>query len=723
MNCQVKPIPYLFISLILGAVLAFNLFAYRSLYLGLAIGIIYLLFYGLVFGSLLFGKNSLGFKIFYGSFSLISLLSLSGAVIYYLLNLNLAIIATLLLALPWIFFAWLFRKNGWHNLSWQMVRAKPEKKNPLMLYLLVVIFLGLTVWNFYLLIQAGTINTLQSPWLRLDNLFFLTFLLGLAVLIAIVLTNNNHRLSLVLIAIQSFLALSVALIIYQIGYGFDSFIHQATEKTIAAYGYITPKPFYYIGQYSLVVILSKLISLPVEIIDRLLVPLLASLFLPATIYVALNRGFNWAKKYCLLIALLFLTLPFSYFIVTTPQGLANVYFLIIIFLSLLYVSRPAKLSVIFFLAFLSLTALLIHPLTGIPLLIFLALLTFYSYIKHSEKITALVKKSLFWEIFIVAAVALPLVFIINSSLTSSGLNASFNSDLFLKPENLLTAIHFNWPDFQRLFHPVYDYIYGYGYYLNYAIVLLAIIGWLLAKKNHEAKLFGVYLATFLVLAINAWLLKTFISFPSLIYYEQGDYPQRVWQLSLYFLLPFLFYAVYWLIKTAKEKKIFSLQLGLVFFITIFTGASLYLSYPRHDYYLVGHGYSVSASDLKTVQYIDNDAQGEDYVVLANQTVAAAAVKELGFKKYYQNEKGEEIYFYPIPTGGSLYQIYLKMVYDEPYRETALEAKKLTGANSVYFVLNSYWTSAQDIAEIAQETADKWAVIDGGKTYIFKYNFR
>ncbi len=717
MNNRFKPLFYLLTYLLLSGLLFFNFYQEKSWLLGWLVGLVYLIFYGYVFGCLLFGKNHFLFKVFYGLFSLISLLSLVGAILYYLLNLNLTIIATFILLLPLILFLFLFKKNGWLNLNFEFALAEKDGKNQPLVYLLTLAFLGLSAVNFYLLWQAQTTNTLRSPWEVLPNLFFIVYLLNCAILLTIIFHNKKHYLSLFLIFIQTFLTLAIALFVYQLGYGFDSFIHQATEKTIAQFGYIDPKPFYYIGQYSLVVILAKLLFLPVEIVDKFLVPVMASLFLPATIYTAFSRGFHWDKKYALVLSLLLLALPFTHFIVTTPQGLANIYFLMVIFLSLLYITQPPQPSVMLYLTFLSATALLIHPLTGIPLLIFIILLIFYTYFTKTSGLAELIRKSLFWEIFALVSIALPLVFILNSSLTSSGLATGFNLEIFKQPQKIFEILSLEIPSFQKLFYPIYDFVYFYQFYLNYALIFLAIIGLVVITKKHQLKSFGVYFATFVALLINFVLLKTLLLFPSLIYYEQGDYPQRVWQLSLYFLLPFLFYLIYHWLKISQEKKIYSLKIGLILFFSIFLTSSLYLSYPRNDYYQVGHGYSVSTSDIKTVNYIENDAAGKDYVVLANQTVAAAAVRELGFKKYYQGN-----FFYPIPTGGPLYQIFLKMVYEEPYRETALQAKQLTGVKTVYFVLNSYWFRFTDIAELATETADKWAVIDGGKTYVFRYDF-
>ena len=63
---------------------------------------------------------------------------------------------------------------------------------------------------------------------------------------------------LVLSSLHLLLTFSVANIIFPLGFGFDPFIHQATEKHILDFGFILPKKLYYIGQYVLVGFLSKI---------------------------------------------------------------------------------------------------------------------------------------------------------------------------------------------------------------------------------------------------------------------------------------------------------------------------------------------------------------------------------------------------------------------------------------------------------------------------------
>ena len=127
-------------------------------------------------------------------------------------------------------------------------------------------------------------------------------------------------------------SMSVALFVYKIGYGFDPFIHQATERYLAEHGTITPKPFYYIGQYSWITFCNFFSHLGINLLDKILLPAMAATFLPAAIFTGMSQGFGTRNRFAKLGALLFLAIPFGSMIVTTPQGLANLFALIIIFL-------------------------------------------------------------------------------------------------------------------------------------------------------------------------------------------------------------------------------------------------------------------------------------------------------------------------------------------------------------------------------------------------------
>jgi hypothetical protein len=225
-----------------------------------------------------------------------------------------------------------------------------------------------------------------------------------------------------------------------------------------------------------------------------------------------------------------------------------------------------------------------------------------------------------------------------------------------------------------------------------------------------------------------------------IYYEQADYSVRLINIASLFLCPLVLVpVVYFFQKVALSltptnyefKRItniifyqWPIKLFAVIFITYLAVSSFYVSYPRVDKFESSHGFSTSKFDIDAVKFIDEKSEGNKYIVLANQAVSAAAMQEFGFKdRYYKILTGPnrgEAYFYPVPTGGILYQYYLDMVYSSPSPMTATEAIKLVGANELYLVINSYWHNAKSIVREAKEKSAAWWSIDGGRVYIFKY---
>jgi hypothetical protein len=153
------------------------------------------------------------------------------------------------------------------------------------------------------------------------------------------------------------------------------------------------------------------------------------------------------------------------------------------------------------------------------------------------------------------------------------------------------------------------------------------------------------------------------------------------------------------------------------FLALLISASLYLSYPRKDNYFDSHEYAVSQTDIDAVKWIEANKKSDDYIVLANQQVSVAALREFGFKKYY---KDNSIFYYPIPTGSGLYQYFLDMVYKKPSSETMAMAMEPAGVKEGYFVLNKYWWASPKIVDEAKLSADFWKSFDGGQVYIFGY---
>lgn len=670
--------------------LILNIFIFKGWIIGLIFGIPYILLNSYLAGFLLFKKEVALWKIFYGLLIFLNINSLLGAIIYYFYELNNFVIGLLIILIPATFLFIVYKsktKYSIFNIKYSNIQYLIFQSKKL---ILPIIYLLLTALNFYQLFLHQTTSAIRSPWDLLSSWFFITYFAATAVLIIYTLKTKN-KLSLILISLHTFLSLSIALIIYKLGYGYDPFIHQAAEKVILTQGKILPKNPYYLGQYSLVIYLTKLLSLPHVWIDKLLVPLLAAICIPATIYFSF-------KKY--LLPLLFLTIPFGAFIMTTPQGLGNLFLILIIFLSYKYlhekkINWPP-------LILLNLAALLIHPLAGLPALILLILLFFQTRFKG---------KTLYYVSSALLSLIIPAIFYLQSLLSK-------NLQTIIKfiPQNI-----FSWPLLVRKFDALLDFVYLYAWNFGWWILAISILGIYLMYKKYrdEACLVPtVFSTTFLILIINYLILTFFFNFQGLIAYEQQDYAGRILQISWYFLLPFYFYAFAWLSEKFWNKNLIYKTFYILIIAVIIT-STLYISYPRWDNYKSNHGYNLSEADIATVHYIKENAKS-DYIVLANQMTSVAALKEFGFAKYYKTNLNE-IFYYPIPTGGPLYEYYLKMVYENASRKNILQAMDLTGVNTAYLVINDYWWRAPITIEEAKISANKWVKLGNGKIYVFEYS--
>ncbi|MFH1427103.1 MAG: hypothetical protein ABIG60_01065 [Patescibacteria group bacterium] len=646
----------------------------------------------------------------YSFLLLIALISLFGAIIYRIYALNkLGIILGLSLAL-FVFIIvqiFLFAKYKIYLLSYhnKFNDYKKETKQIVSRLPNISLVLGyflLFILNFYLLYKSQTTEAIISPWQVIPNYFFLAYALATAFLLIILI--KKIKFSLLLISLHYFLSFSIALFIYKIGYGFDPFIHQATVDLIAKTGEVLPKPFYYLGQYSLIVILHKITSLSLIWLDKLLVPVLASVFLPLVLFNFLKKWFKDTKS-LLIILLTLLILPFTPFILTTPQNLSYLFLILTVFCGLTCLSK-VELTITYLFAF---TTLAIHPIAGIPALLFSLAITVY----HSDKNK--LKKYLYLLIYFFTIFSLPLAFyFINLSQVKS------DNTLNLEPGAAKKILI---PNEENI---ILNFIYLYGFNIKTLISFLIIIGIIIAfRYRKNCKIFFINLGLALSLIVSYFITKK-LSFDFLIYYERNNFSERILLIAIIFLLPFIIITLYSLInKIFKQPAIIKIIWFSLVIILITT--SLYFSYPRFDRYYNSRGYSTSSYDIEAVHWIDTNANS-DYIVLANQQVSAAALKEFGFKKYYSypllnKERGArgEVFYYPIPTSSPLYQYYLDIVYEKPSRDTIKKAMDLTGVNEAYFVLNKYWWAFPKILEEAKLEADSWQKIGQGNVYIFKYS--
>ncbi|MCX6792974.1 MAG: hypothetical protein NTY12_03020 [Candidatus Falkowbacteria bacterium] len=605
-----------------------------------------------------------------------------GAAIYVFYGLNIAgVYATALLSL--IIISFLIKNNlnkeTNHNL-------KEIPKNEWLSFALFLISWIIALWFLY---SGRSDRAIITPWQVVSSWFFLFY--GLGIICIFTLSRYSSKLLAAALVLQSLLLFGVAAVVYRIGYGFDPFIHEAAVKAIEQLGQIKPITPYYLGQYSIITVLHGLTNISLSFWSKILVPGLAALMLPQII-VRWLKNHHGAEKAWGLAAVSLLILPATIFIITTPQNLAYLFLLIVIFWP--SPKQTVNERVIVWLC--AIAALITQPIAGIPAILLVLADSF-----QNKKLD----KYIYPLIILACATALPFAFYVFTALDSS------------------TAVSLSWPNlkFLSILIPTnpnqenwwLNFIYFFNGLWSLIIFLLALAGaWLtIVKKNLELRRRFFWPAVALVVAA---IISSCINFHFLIDYERSDYSERLIITAILFALPLIINAFRELaILIEKSNKVIMISCLLI--IVLASVASIYLSYPRFDHYYNSHGYASSKADALAVKWIEENSNNEPYVVLANQQVSAAALQEYGFKTYYK----DNIFYYPIPTGGELYQNFLSMV-AKPDLKIIKSTRDLTGVKRVYFVLDSYWWEFPRVAAEAAFIANETKNIGDGQVMVFKF---
>lgn len=556
---------------------------------------------------------------------------------------------------------------------------------------LIIFGLGLMALLGWWIVIANTHITepVRSVWLVLSPTALVALAVATICAATLFIRNQAAALSLIFLGMLLFSATSIAALVYGLGYGFDPFLHRATVAYIAEHGTITPKPLYYIGQYALELIGVKLFALPLFWLDVLLAPTLAAFGITTALAA---RQTSLKTPSIVLVALLLL--PLGAFVQTTPQALAFIFTA----WTVLVPPRPLAVPVLFALA-----AVITHPLAGIGALVYVVLLAF-DRLTDRYRTLGLVGLSLS---SLGAAISIPLAFYLQALLAHLELkfSAAHLFQLWKLPiDSFLTTNYNAWGDLAYLF-------IGNAFLI---VLGLAVIGLVLTLKTKH----GWYIPglTALAMFINFVIVSLGFDFNYLIAYERFDFALRLLTLTTIFLLPYVAIALSKLWERLKTTPT-GLRLGFAVLLALVFVTNVYGAYPRHDNYARSAGFNVGPADLETVTTIDANAGDEPYIVLADQALAAAAVQQLGFKQYYHGN----IFFYPIPTGGPLYQDFLTMVEDTPSRSAVEHAMDLAGVDLAYFAIHNYWWQAPQIIENSKNLADDWFSINNGAVTVFVFH--
>lgn len=547
------------------------------------------------------------------------------------------------------------------------------------------------------LLIGRTSMALPSPWNVLPvSIFFLFF--AASFILLLLSREKNRTLFIIASSIHIFSALSVASIVYAVGFGFDAFLHRAAEDALYKTGLILPKTPLYAGQYVLIASLAHLTHLPLKLIDVWLVPVLSAIALP---WAFLNRS----SPRLTLAPVFLLLFPFAGLTFTVPYNLTVVYALwsITQWRDIRDNTEPApyrKAGMIL----LAILGVFTHPLLGLPM----AIATGYVMCTKKSRLHLAIACT------ILIGISVPALMFFYNHLQG----------VPLATMNPFTRLDYFFGLFRDPFAPAFgpmghywDLFYSWDFSLPLLISIITIpLVFFLGEEPDKTCARYLEILT-LGIFIIAFLLSTLFVFKDVIVFEQFEYALRLIHVLPLLLSPLAAVLIMRLLEKSKRWQITSL--GILALPALAMTASWYFSYPQENPKVQIAGPSVSASDIMAVHKIDEDAKGEPYIVLSNQMTSAAAIEEFGFRDYVESDAGK-ILWYAIPTGGELYKFYSDMTYWQPRRDVAEEAGAFTHVHLVYYLVYRYWPGYEYIANLAGKDADAIMRINKGDILVFKF---
>ncbi|MDO8622083.1 MAG: hypothetical protein Q7R80_02535 [bacterium] len=586
--------------------------------------------------------------------------------------------------------------------------------------------------------SSGTIEPIRSPWSVVPAPLFLLYAL---------ITVLSIRYSVFGIAIALGLSSLVAILVYPLGFGFDHFIHAAAEGIIATTGSLSPPPLFYSAHYGLTVLLADLLpGVDVALADRLLAPLLTIALLVPLAYRTLRsvlpeHAVRWGLSSLLIV-------PFLPLAVSTPQATANIFALATVLLLMAFPppleegervgvrSQTHGWSMKRWITPLvtALASLLFQPMTGI---IAIAIVAMAFTLQRGWRMLSTVVAAL-------GVIGIPLAFTIADRIIPNlDLHVTFNPLPAIQQlgSALMGAMRIAATDFSTA-----DALALARVALPLLWIALAAMGaaWLRRPPSEEslsqfrAKLrkgTSVLVGAPIVALLAAACVAATVTIPTLLAEEQTQFPLRLVQLAALLATPLVGIGLGTVLDRLHGRLP---QLTAAVAIGAAATFTLLLAYPRDDAQARSGLWSVSASDIAAVHVIADDAGDTPYVVLANQMLGAAAIREFGFRPAHtvcaedefangreSTKNCSEILAFPLPAGGPIARQYWEYVSQEPIpcfsppltegeregvthcpsRAPIDSAMNLVGADRAYVILHDYWRNYALLAATTSAMAD------------------
>ncbi|MDO8559534.1 MAG: hypothetical protein Q7S23_00655 [bacterium] len=706
---------WLLTALLIAAVLA-NL-RWHNAGIGLTFGVFYFLWCAWLAGGVLAPNEPRRWQLVAGLVGNLALLTVVGTAAYWLFRLNGTVIAVIAIVTPCVWLTLPHAPGRPGSPMWQRDPLRGLPRTMGVTTFLLLGFIGLLALAIRQLLGAQTTEAIRTPWQIVPPSFWVGFIGATMALLGLHLRTDRAGRRLLLTLLLLGVGTSVALSVYPLGYGYDPFIHQAAERTIAESGVITPKTPYYIGQYALVVPIARILGVDVVAVDR--VSSLAGLLLIAAL-----AYWPWRRYHptAAALPLTLLLLPLGSLIATTPQGMANLWLLAtatIVALPWTPVPQPPQLRWLPIALLTAGAASATHPIAGVPALALVAFGLIAAWRPATSYVVKWGPRLASGAVFGLTATTLPLLFLLNAQ--RAGIAPSEAWEPQPLGQMIAATAAAALPRFPVSTDPLLDFAAVLDLNRGWLLAVGAAAGaWLAWSRKKQAVLLPS-VATSIAL-LTTYLALRQMRFPQLIADEQAVFGQRVLELAGFVLLPLLMAGAQMLLERMSQERV--LRAAVVVLGSATLAAAVYLNYPRVDRYRVDRGYNLSAADVAAVRLVAADAHGT-YLVLANQMTSAAAIREFGFAPAYPTaaDPRRTMYTYPVPTGEPLYQKFLAMVREGPERSVVQTAAALsaTPINTVYFILPHYWNDFDRTSAAAQAAADQWWPLDNGKILVFRYD--